>query len=127
MNITLTSLEIPTDQQDEARASLFRHTLKGTVVKNTNFIQVTVAGYSPDEARDNLAAATRALMETHNRLMIPIVGRMMAQLEDNAKKMADAQAERTRLTELLNNARQANSKGRIRTEHRRDQPVGQHR
>ncbi len=110
INTVLTSLGIPVDQPDEARASLFRHSLKGTVMKNTNFIQIAVAGYSPDEARENLTAAARVLMEAHSKLMIPTVGRMMAQLEDNAKQMAEIQLERTRLQELLDHMEKAGSK-----------------
>lgn len=109
-NTVLSSLGIPTTQPEEPRAALLRHTLKATVIKNTNFIQLGVAGYSPDEAKANLAAAARVLMETHNKLMIPIVGRMMAQLEDNAKQLAEAQTERARLKELLNGAEKANTK-----------------
>lgn len=110
VNTALASLGVPTGQPGDARASLFRHTLKGTVIKNTTFIQIAVAGYSPDEARDGLAAAARVLMETHNRLMVPIVGRMMAQLDDNTKKMAEAQSERARLKALLDDAEKAHAK-----------------
>jgi len=110
INTVLTSLGIPVDQPDEARASLFRHSLKGTVMKNTNFIQIAVAGHSPDAARENLTAAARVLMEAHSKLMIPTVGRMMAQLEDNAKQMAEIQVERTRLQELLGHMEKAGSK-----------------
>jgi uncharacterized protein involved in exopolysaccharide biosynthesis len=110
VNSALASLGIPTDQPEEPRAALFRHSVKATVVKNTNFIQVSGAGYSPEEARNNVAAAARVLMATHNKLMLPVVGRMMAQLEENTKRMAEAQTERARLKMLLDGAEKTNAK-----------------
>lgn len=109
-NTVLSSLGIPTDQPEERRAALLRSTLKATIVKNTNFIQLGVAGYSPEEAQASLAAAARVLMESHNRLMIPTVARMMAQLKDNEKQLAEAQSERARLQELLNDAEKSHAK-----------------
>jgi uncharacterized protein involved in exopolysaccharide biosynthesis len=110
VNGALVSLGIPTDQPTEPRAVLFRDTVKATVIKNTNFIQVSGAGYSPEEARNNVAAAARVLMATHSKLMIPVVGRMMAQLEENAKRLTEAQTERARLKTLLDGAEKTNAK-----------------
>jgi len=110
INAALKSMAIPVDQPDDERAALLRSTLKPTVIKNTNFVQLGVAGYSPEEARNSLAAVTRALVEAHDKLMAPVLDRMKAQLEDNARQMAEAERERTRLKEILTSAEKANSK-----------------
>lgn len=109
-NMVLASRGIPIDQPEERRAALVRRTLKATVVKNTNFLQLGVAGYSPDEAKANLSAAAQVLIETHNKLMLPTVERMKAQLQDNEKQLAEAQTERARLQELLNDAEKSHTK-----------------
>lgn len=110
VNSALASLGIPTDQPEEPHAALFRRTVKAAIIKNTNFIQITGAGYSPEEARKNVAAAAQVLLTTHSKLMIPMVGRLMTQLDENTKRMAETQAERSRLKAILDGAEKANSK-----------------
>lgn len=110
INTALTSLHVPTDQIDNSRAKLIRHTLKPSVVKNTNFIQIGVEGYSPQNAHDNLVAAVNSLIDAHNKLMSPIVDRMKLRLEDNTRQLADEHAELLNLKATVQEARKPTAK-----------------
>ena len=105
-NLALANLNIPTDQPSDPKASLFRHTLKPVVVKNTNFIRVSIAGYSPQAAHDNLVAAITTLIGAHNKLMTPTVSNMQTRLADNARRISDAQAELMALRSTVRAARE---------------------
>jgi len=110
INTVLTARGVPIDHPEDRRAALVRGTLKATVVKNTNFLQLGVAGYSPDEAKANLSAVARVLIETHNKLMLPTVERMKAQLQDNEKQLLEVQTERDALQKLLHDTEKPHAK-----------------
>lgn len=110
INIALNNLKIPIDQEDHAEAKLFRRTLKPAVVKNTHFIEISVAGYSPEQARNSLVAGSRTLIDAHNKLMAPMVAHIVARIKDNDKQMADAQLELAKLKATMNDINQSRIK-----------------
>ncbi|MEO7032053.1 MAG: Wzz/FepE/Etk N-terminal domain-containing protein [Herbaspirillum sp.] len=92
INQTLTRLAIPSDQSDNPKANLFRNTLKPTIVKNTNFIHITVEAHSIREAQDNLTAAAQTLIDVHQKLMAPILHDYQVRLKDNEQQLLDAKS-----------------------------------
>ncbi|NMM37488.1 MAG: hypothetical protein HHJ09_08225 [Glaciimonas sp.] len=97
----LTALKLPLDERVNMHTSLFKATINASAIKNTNFIQIKLAGFSPSEAEKNLAAAAQALIASHNTLVLPAKNRLTRQLQNNTKKTADAEAERKKLFQLL--------------------------
>lgn len=104
MNSALSRLAIPIDDPANLQAVLFRRTLKPTLVKNTNFIQIGISGYSPEQARDSLAEAAQTLIDAHNKIMMPILQRIQLRLQENDRQMATALAELATLKTTLSDA-----------------------
>lgn len=89
------------EQHSEKPAMLIVDTLKAVAVKNTNLIQVSVAGYSAESARKNIEAATQVLIGEHAVLFAATMQRLTAQLQDNADQIAAAKASQQRAQAML--------------------------
>lgn len=97
----LTALKLPLDERVDKRTSLFKNTLKASVIKNTDFVQIKLAGFSPEEAQKNLAATAQVLIASHKALVLPAKIRLTKQSNDNLRKIAEAEAERAKLFRML--------------------------
>jgi uncharacterized protein involved in exopolysaccharide biosynthesis len=82
-------------------ASLLRSSLKAIAVKNTNLVQVNVAGYSATEARRNITAATKLVIDEHAALLAPTVTRLNEQLRDNVREIQAIRASKKKVQALL--------------------------
>ncbi|HTN67755.1 MAG TPA: hypothetical protein VL051_16415, partial [Burkholderiaceae bacterium] len=110
IEIALASLGTSTSQPDQRQANLFRRTLKPTLVKNTNFIQIGVSGYSPDQARSSATAIAQALITTHNKMVGPEIQRITLRLKDVTAQLTSADTERARLKKMVDDAVRQGSK-----------------
>ncbi|MGV8897962.1 MAG: Wzz/FepE/Etk N-terminal domain-containing protein [Burkholderiaceae bacterium] len=99
----LTALKLPLDERVDKHTNLFKSSIKASAIKNTNFIQIKLAGFTPEEAQKNLAVTAQALISSHQALVLPVRNRLIKKQQDNAKKIADAEAERAKLFQLLAN------------------------
>ncbi len=99
----LTALKLPLDERINKHTNLFKNTIKASAIKNTNFVQIKLAGFAPEEAQKNLAATAQALIAAHKALVLPAKIRLTRQSNDNLQKIADAEAERAKLFQLLAN------------------------
>lgn len=109
----LTAAGFSTDEKLDVRTKLFKQTLKATPIKNSDFIQIRIAGFSRDEAQKNLTAVANALIASHNRLFFPTEKRLTMQLQDKRRQIAMAQAERARLEARLAGAGKSSSDTRF--------------
>jgi len=100
----LQTLGLPLEEETDKRTSLFRKSLKATVVKNTNFIQISLDAFSTQDAKKYVNAAIQALVEVHNQRMAPVLKNINARVAENAQQIAEAQAQRIRLQGTLNGA-----------------------
>lgn len=91
-------------EREEPAARLLLGTLQATQLKNTNLIQISVAGFSSEQARKNMEAITAVVMEEHQELFVLPMGRLTAQLKDNAKQIPEARAARERAQSFLQEA-----------------------
>ena len=108
----LVSVGLPLDEQD-GRARLLRKTLKATPGKNTNFVDVSVAAYSQEDAKTYLNAAIQALIKTHDVRLAPLIKNLDDRIATNSLQMAEAISERTRLEANLKNASASPSGGKF--------------
>ena len=106
---SLTALGLPTNEASDKSTALFRQSLKGTVVKNTNFIEVSLAAYSIPDAKKYLNAVTHSLIAVHDERMAPVLKNVNTRVVANASQMADAQAQRTRLQGIITSMGQPKS------------------
>jgi uncharacterized protein involved in exopolysaccharide biosynthesis len=107
----LTALGLPLDEEADKRTALFRKSLKASVVKNTNFLQVSLAAFSTQDAKKYVNAAIQSLIDVHNQRMAPVLKSIHARLEANAVQMTEAQTQRRRLQGVLNGVGHPTSDG----------------
>ncbi|SFH80844.1 Chain length determinant protein [Collimonas sp. OK307] len=100
----LTAVGLPLNEESDARTGLFRKTLKATPGKNTDFVDVNVAGLSQEEAKNSLNAAVQALVSVHNVRLAPMVKNLNDRLEANTREMLQATTEKARMEASLKNA-----------------------
>jgi capsular polysaccharide biosynthesis protein len=89
------------DPQSDDSGKLMASTLKAALVKNTALIQVSVAGYTPDEARRNIEIVTEVVIAEHAALLAPTVRRLREQLQDNAIQLEKASMAKKKTQDLL--------------------------
>lgn len=100
----LTAIGLPLNEDTDDRTRLFRKTLQATPGKNTDFVDINVAGLSQADAKNNLNAAVQALISVHNVRLAPMVKNLNDRLEANTRDMLQATTEKTRLEANLKNA-----------------------
>ncbi len=79
----------------DKRAVLIRQTLSAEVEKGTNFVQIGVNGYSPNDAQNAIKAALSILIKTHDSLIEPHVQQkkqILAESENSLNMLQKQQA-----------------------------------
>ena len=109
----LKALGLPLDEGTDKRTALFRKSLKATVVKNTNFIQISLTAFSTQEAKKYLDTAIQSLIDVHNKRMAPALKNVNVRVEANSLQMAEAQAQLMRLQGMVNGTGQPRSDGQF--------------
>ena len=100
----LTAVGLPLTEDSDERTRLFRKTLKATPGKNTDFVDISVAGLSQADAKKNLNSAVQALISIHNTHLAPMVKNLNDRLEANTREMLQATTEKARMEASLKNA-----------------------
>ncbi|MGB7195770.1 MAG: Wzz/FepE/Etk N-terminal domain-containing protein [Collimonas pratensis] len=109
----LVSAGLPLDELKDDRTRLLRKTLKATPGKNTNFVDVSVAAHSQEDAKIYLNAAIQALIKTHDARLTPLIKNLDDRIATNNLQMAEAISEKTRLEANLKNASTSPSGGKF--------------
>jgi uncharacterized protein involved in exopolysaccharide biosynthesis len=65
----------------EQDAKLIRKTMKATVVKNTNFIEITTSAYSSPQAEKALGTAIQIILESHRKKFFSTMTRFKEKLQ----------------------------------------------
>jgi hypothetical protein len=93
------------DRSPEAR--LIRDSLRVSVPRATELLEIHVSGYSPEVARSNAAAVLSVLGRAHLRIMEPSLVRLKSQHQTVQSELAESIKERARLEELFSALRGA--------------------
>ncbi len=91
-------------QREDPAAKLLIDTLQAAQLKNTNLIQISVAGFSSEEAQKYMEAITSVVLKEHQELFVLPVNRLTAQLKENAKQIPQARAAREKALFFLQEA-----------------------
>lgn len=101
----LAKVGLTLDETSDKRTNLFRKTLKAVAGKNNvNFVDVSTAAYSQQDAKTYLNAAVLALIKTHDDRLVPLIKNLDDRIAVNSRQMADAISEKARLESSLTNA-----------------------
>lgn len=103
-NQALSVVGLPLDENSNDHTRLFRKTLKATAGKNTDFVDISVAGFSQTEAKNYLNSTIQALISTHNSRLAPMIKNLRDRLEANTREMMQATTEKARLEASLRSA-----------------------
>lgn len=109
----LTAIGLPLNENSDDRTRLFRKTLKAIPGKNTDFVDISVAGLSQADAKNNLNSAAQALINVHNLRLAPMVKNLNDRLEANTHEMLQATTEKARMEANLKNATGSSSGARF--------------
>jgi Chain length determinant protein len=92
------------DELKDERTRLLRKTLKATPGKNTDFVDVSVAAFSQEDAKTYLNAAILALIKAHDVRLAPLIKNLDDRIASNNLQMTEAADEKARLEASLKNA-----------------------
>lgn len=104
MSQVLSGAGLPTTDPAPPAASLAKSTLKLTPVRSTNFIQLTVSGYSPAEAEKTLISVANLLVAAHAKEFDEIVRSYRDQLASYKRQITDGTADLSKLDASRANA-----------------------
>ncbi|MFC5474247.1 hypothetical protein [Paraherbaspirillum soli] len=98
---------LPTEATDSERARLIRTSLSASIAKGSNLIEMSVKGYSPEEAVANLDTAFKILENEHAQLLTPSITRLKKNLDDTASSLKKIEDERLAILEPIAKANSA--------------------
>lgn len=84
-----------------AESRVIRDSLRVSVPRGTDLLEIQVSGYSPEVARSNAAAVLAVLGRAHLRLIEPSMVTLKSQLQHVQSELAASIKERARLEELF--------------------------
>lgn len=73
----LADLHLPKDKDFENKTDLFVKSLKGNAVPNTDFINLSIRGYSATEAKNSLDTTIKEIIITHTSMGLPSKNRVI--------------------------------------------------
>ncbi len=95
-NDVLASIGIST-ADDNAKARLYRRSLRLRQPPGTDLIELRIRAYSLDEARHLAEATVEQLRKSHDKLALPSIDSLRKQLDDVIRQLERAQKERESL------------------------------
>lgn len=97
----LQQLSLPVEPNVNSESDLIRRSAKAKLVRNTNFIEVSVRGRSPEDARRFLQTYQNTLIKTHHELWKPSISRLEGELREIQANLQQATARKERLQTLV--------------------------
>ncbi|AMO97133.1 chain length determinant family protein [Collimonas fungivorans] len=110
VNQVLQAEQLPTDESLDRRSALIKKTLAASIAKGGNLLEMSVKGYSPEEAKANLLAAFHMLQAEHAELLLPSVTRLEKNLADARTSLQRIEDEHVAVLEPI---KKVNSAGTI--------------
>lgn len=86
---------------DESEIDLIKKTLKAVPVKGTNFIHVSVSGFSPQSAHKTLEVTISTLIAVHKEKMQPAIRQIRDRMDNLSERIALKQKSLVRLKQIL--------------------------
>lgn len=105
----LTSQNLPSDSSASDRGSLLKSSLAASLAKGGDLIELSVKGYSPEEATENLKAAFKIIEYEHGQLLAPSMIRLKKNLDDTTLSLKKIEDERQAILEPINAAKNSNN------------------
>lgn len=105
----LQSQNLPLDASESERTGLIKSSLSASLAKGGNLIEMSVKGYSREEATENLKAAFKVLENEHAQLLTPSITRLKNNLDDTIQSLKKIEDERQAILDPINKAKNSNS------------------
>lgn len=99
-------------EETKSRIRLIEKTLSAKLTKSGNLVEMTVSGYSPRQAEDNLKAAFQLLEKEHLQLLQPSKDKLKDELEETTTSLKGLDDERTTLLDSINKVKGSPDFGR---------------
>lgn len=100
----LSDMQLPTEKGVDNRTDIILNSLKSNAVKNTEFINISVRGYSKKDAMTTLQVTTSELQSIHTQMTLPIKERIKNELQSTNENLSTAVQELTLLKSQITNA-----------------------
>ena len=110
VNQVLQTEQLPIDESLDRRSALIKKSLAASIAKGGNLLEMSVRGYSPEEAKANLMAAFQMLQAEHAELLLPSLTRLEKNLADARMSLQKIEDERVAVLEPI---KKVNSAGTI--------------
>lgn len=98
-DVVLTDLGYPLDEKNP-EAHLFRGSLTVRALPNTDLIEITVRGYSPEDAKRAAEATVSYLQKSHDQLAAPTVQRLRQLLAQVEREITQTEAEKEKTLKI---------------------------
>jgi hypothetical protein len=95
------------DPERDPEARLIRNSLRVSIPRGTELLEIHIAGYSPEVARSNAAAVLSVLGRAHLRIMEPSIVRLRSQHQAVESKLVESVKEKARLETVFSALRGA--------------------
>ncbi|GAC1369658.1 MAG: hypothetical protein NVS3B3_01460 [Aquirhabdus sp.] len=100
----LIDMHLPTEKGTDDRTDLLLSSLKGSDIKNTDFINLSARGYSSNDAINILKICIQELKKTHELIVQPIKNRIIKESQATDENLTTASQELIRLNQHMSAA-----------------------
>lgn len=97
----LKEMKLPAPDADSEASALIFDSLRAAPAKSPDLLNVQVTALSPEQALSALSASFKVLASEHEKVFVPTVSRMKADLADSTAKLVVAEQEYTRTYNAL--------------------------
>lgn len=84
----LNKMQLPTEKGIDKRTDIILNSLKSSVIKNTDFINLSVRGYSKKDVITTIQVATKELQTVHAQMTLPFRNRISHELQATNKNLS---------------------------------------
>lgn len=99
-DVVLKKLGLPLAVGEDANTDLIRHSLKATQLKNADLIEVTVRGFSREDAQRYVQAFLDELINAHAVLAKPSMDKVKSNMTEVTRQIAAEEAKKVQLSSL---------------------------
>jgi uncharacterized protein involved in exopolysaccharide biosynthesis len=105
----LIDLGLPTEEGVDRRTDLFVNSLKGNAIQNTDFISLSIRGYTANEARNSLKAVVKEIQAAHILITMPLKNRTFKESLVTTTALANTTREIAELKSQMTQINKSNS------------------
>lgn len=106
-------LKLPTEPNENAETELIRNSISARLIRNAELVEISVRGFSPEQAKKAVEGYQQELIEVHAKLAQPSLKRIAEDRAQVSKALQVAEARKQSLAQVADSRTKDGAKGQF--------------